>query len=574
MCTFGGKSAGSAVSMIDGLSSQNWLNQGASLQNRLSEQSEPSALQADTFARSAEPELPLLSLKDVRMKTGADVSAAASASSAKPASAGNVHHADVVKRVPFSLGDWTELLHDPDPHLKQQNFHPRAVHRNPEIVKAFGTAAPPSSDVLLHYAGDPPPGVEKKPVPVLLVHGANKEGTFWWDPHENGEGKGLPQYLRDQGYQVFAVTFAHNQDDNFFWSQGISNSIDRIKDLTGSSQVDLMGHSKGGAAVRTYCSDYRQDWMSPYQGDVRKLFLLAAPNGGIDVSFRHSLSNYALYTGGDNPHLNAPMSWDKIMAFGVMVDTNKVGFGSDGPDYWPGQRQLLAKWDDKYPLPMMEPDWYTTYNGGRGFVSESKGMEYYMHQGGDYMEHLQASPIDPKIQVAVLAGNKPDIPGIVNEFTGPSDGLLFLESALKLPDSAPVVAEAVMPFNHKSIVGEEQAYRWIENVLSQEKLPVMTKGERAQVLSKALGESRAAAPPKRKAGVEMLSAAGIPSIPHDKLPSVDGRSPAPVALTSMPANLAVISGDISAKDSPALYGGPEGLTADDSGELPLMPCLP
>ena len=557
--------------MMDGISSQNYITQSAAREKRLPDQPEQSALQVDSFAKSAEPEFPLLSLKSVPMKGSVEMSGPLSASQVKSLSTGSVHHADVVKRVPFSLGAWTELLHDSDPHLKQQNFHPRAVHRNPEIVSAFGTATPPSSDVLLHYAGDPPPGVEKKPVPVLLVHGANKNGTFWWDPHENEKGKGLPQYLRDQGYQVYAVSFAHNQDDNFFWSQGIADSIDRIKNLTGSSQVDLMGHSKGGAAVRTYCSDFREEWMTPYQGDVRKLFLLAAPNGGIDVSFRHSLSNYALYSGGDNPHLNAPMSWDKIMAYGSMMDTHNVGFSKDGPDYWPGQRQLLARWDQKYPLPIMEPDWYTTYYGGRGFMSESRGMEHYMHEGGDYMERLQASPIDPGIQVAVLAGNAPDIPGIVNEFTGPSDGLLFVESALQIPDSAPVVAESVMPFNHKSIVGEEKAYRWIENVLSKDTLPVMSKGEREKVLAQALGESRTAEAPKQKGQINVLSMGGIP---HNALPSGSTASPAGISLTSMPGELILISGEDSGKTLPGLAGITAGSPAGASESLPLMPCLP
>lgn len=555
--------------MMDGISSKNYLMHSAAIGKSLPDQQEQSAKQLDLFAKSAEPEFPVIYFRNVPMKGRVEMARPVSTSRIRPSSTGYVHHADAVKRVPFTPGAWTELLHDSDPHLKQQNFHPRAVHRNPEIVSAFGSSTPPSSDVLLHYAGDPPPGVEKKPVPVLLVHGANKDGTFWWDPHENKEGKGLPQYLRDQGYQVYAVSFAHNQDDNFFWSQGIANSIDRIKNLTGASQVDLMGHSKGGAAVRTYCSDFREEWMTPYQGDVRKLFLLAAPNGGIDVSFRHSLSNYALFSGGDNPHLNAPMSWNRILAYGGMIDTDTLGFGKDGPDYWPGQRQILARWDHKYPLPIMEPDWYTTYHGGRGFMSESRGMEHYIHEGGDYMKRLQASPIDPGIQVAVLAGNAPDIPGIVNEFTGPSDGLLFVESALQIPDSAPVVAEAVMPFNHKSIVGEEKAYRWIEDILSRDNLTVMSKGEREKVLAQALGESRTVEAPRQKGQINVLSVGGIP---HNALPSGSATSPAGISLTSIPGDLILISGEDPGKTLSGLPGGAAGSPADPS--LPLMPCLP
>ncbi|MEW6278634.1 MAG: acetyltransferase [Candidatus Eremiobacterota bacterium] len=385
---------------------------------------------------------------------------------------------EVVRRVPYSRGGWLELLRDRDPHFVQRNFHPRQVHRNRELIEAFGTDRPHSGDVLLHYAGDPPDGVTVRETPVLLVQGASKTGDFWWDPREDGSGRGLPQYLRERGFRVFAVTFAHNQDDQFLWSQQIANASERVRTLTGAARIDLVAHSKGGQAARMYCSSVGQDWMTPYAGDVRRLVLVAAPNGGIDYSFRHPSANYALYGDSDNPRLNAPISWDRMVAWGQMHDVKDVGFGSQGPDYWPGQRQLLARWDHRYPLNRLEPDYYTSYHGGTGLVSEGRGIQHFIQEGGSLVERLDQSPIDPSVQVAVMAGNKANIEGIVNEKAGPSDGLLLLQSAVKVPDSTNVIAQDVLPLNHKSLVYDRRGLSWIHDVLTEENPRTLSAQER------------------------------------------------------------------------------------------------
>jgi triacylglycerol esterase/lipase EstA (alpha/beta hydrolase family) len=378
-----------------------------------------------------------------------------------------VHQVQVVSRSDSPRWAWTELLRDVDSHLPQRNFHPRQAIRDEEIATAFGSDTPKSTDFLLHYAGDPPPGVKKHPVPVVLVHGASKNGAFWWDPKEDGSEHGLPQYLRDRGYHVYFMSFAHSHDDNFVWAQQTANCIDRVKQLTGATQVDLLGHSKGGVPARMYASDFREDWMTKYRGDVRKLLLVAAPNGGIDYSFRHPVANIVLGQNSSDARLNAPMSWNS-MWWGVgMRDTSELGFGKDGPDYFPGQRQLLARLDDRHPLPIVEQDWYTTYYGGRGFVSTSSGIDHWIEQSGHFMERLGQTPIDPQVEVSLLAGNNPNIPFILNEYTGESDGLLFLDSALQMPAGTKVAHEKVMPLHHKALVSEEKAYRWIEKVLSK-----------------------------------------------------------------------------------------------------------
>jgi triacylglycerol lipase len=364
--------------------------------------------------------------------------------------------------------DFIERLVDNDPHFVQRNFHPSQKIKDPELIKAFGSDAPHSGTVLLHYAGDPPPGVKRKDEPVLLVHGAIKDANFWWDPSEDGKDKGLAQHLRDEGYQVYALTFAHNQDDNLLQAEQISNCIDRIKTLTHKSQVDLVAHSKGGASTRVYLTDgVKEPWMAKYKDDVHRVAFVGSPNGGIDYSFRHSSGNLALANPSLETLLNAPMSWDGIKIFGaVPVSTEERGFGAEGPDYWPGQRQLLARMD-KYPLGMFEPDWYTTYEGGEGFVSHSKGIDHYIEEGGNLIERLNQNKIDPDVQVGLLAGDSPTLPNFSNENTGPSDGLLFVDSALKMPSTQNVIAKSVIHQHHKGLISSDEGQAWITRFLSK-----------------------------------------------------------------------------------------------------------
>jgi len=373
---------------------------------------------------------------------------------------------EVQARFPSQKWAWTERLFDPDPHFKQANFGPRGAQRGEEIVAAFGSDQPHSGLALLHYAGPPPAGVARQPHPVVLVHGANKNGHFWWDPHENGSDQGLPQRLRDQGFEVYALSFAHPHDDNFVWAEQLANGIERVRQLTGKDKVDVVAHSKGGAPARAYVSNMREEWMTPYRGDVRKLVLVGAANGGLDTSFRHASSNLALLSSSDSPFLNAPMSWHKTRFMGVIpIDTTDFSYSNQTKDYWPGQDQLLARWDSKYPIAYWEQDSYTTYNGGCGFVSNAKGIDHYIAQGGHYIQKLNEAKIDPGVQVSLLAGDNPNIPGIMNETTGPSDGLLFVESALHMPSTANIQARSVLHLNHKALVSEPEGQDWIADTL-------------------------------------------------------------------------------------------------------------
>ncbi|HEY9898033.1 MAG TPA: hypothetical protein V6D00_02520 [Pantanalinema sp.] len=346
----------------------------------------------------------------------------------------------------------------------KEKLRPNGRHTDADIVKAFGTDAPPSTDVLLHYYK----GWEQaKGTPVLLVHGTILDATSSWiKPHDQ---KGLAQTLADQGLGVFAVTFANRQGDNVLQAEQIAWAISRIKQVTGAKEVDVVAHSKGTVAARVLASDVRYPWMTAYKRDIRRLVLIAGPHLGLDTTFRHPIINYGLYPEKSDSRLNAPMSWTGMLVLGVWADTSAQTMFKKYGDYFPGQAQMLARWDHEYPLPQTEVDWYTTYNGGQGFLSRSPGIDQAIADGGNFIETLRRYPLDPSVELAVLAGNRADLAGIHNEHTGPSDGVVFVKSATATDDmtraGARLVAKDLLHLNHMDLVIAPEAHAWVAGAL-------------------------------------------------------------------------------------------------------------
>ncbi|HEY9854205.1 MAG TPA: hypothetical protein V6D05_00620 [Stenomitos sp.] len=364
--------------------------------------------------------------------------------------------------------DWTriERLSSTLSQFPKENMRSNGRHTDPDIVRAFGTDMPPSSDVLLHYFK----GWDKgQGTPVLLVHGTIVDATSSWvKPH--GE-PGLAPWLAQRGYRVFAVTFAHRHGDNMLWAEQVANAIARIREVTGVKQVDVVAHSKGTVAVRALTSGVRPSWATPYQGDIRRMILIGSPTLGLDTTFRHSIINYGLYPEKDDSHFNAPMAWTRMLVMGMWVDTSAQTMMRSYGDYFPGQAQMLAHWDKEYPLPQAEQDWYTTYYGGQGFVSYSPGIDKAIADGGHFIDTLRSHPVDSNVQLAVLAGDRPDLFGIHNEHTGPSDGVVFVKSATETDDlvrgGAKLLDKKVMSLNHMDLIIKPEAHAWVDGILRQ-----------------------------------------------------------------------------------------------------------
>lgn len=346
----------------------------------------------------------------------------------------------------------------------EPQMHKLGRHRDPGVIQCFGTPYPKSSDFCLHDAGIP--AHLKYPTPVLLIHGANTNATRnWADPEGNGSKTGLMQYLKQKGYHVFAVTFANKHGDNLIWAQHIHQAIKRIRELTQSQQVDAIGHSKGGFALRVYTSNLSQ---TPVDNSLRKAIFIGTPHRGLDYTFRHSTVHWGLMEKQDNPILYAPLAWTKTLWKGRWTNTEEWSFSSL---YFPGQAQMLARWDKVYSLPTNQPDWMTTYYGGQGFVSRSPGIKKAIQEGGNLVEKLKTSPVDSRLQVALLAGNSPTIPGILNELSGPSDGIVFVKSALAGQDliaaGAALLDEKKINLHHLALVSAPSAMKWVEAQLQK-----------------------------------------------------------------------------------------------------------
>jgi len=362
--------------------------------------------------------------------------------------------------------DWVriERLSSNDVRFPGEQMRSNGRHTDVDIVRAFGTDEPSSRDVLLHYYRG---WNRSKGTPVLLVHGTLLDATSSWvKPHG---AVGLAPVLAEEGWRVFAVTFAHRHGDNLLWAEQVANAIARIREVTGASQVDVVAHSKGAVAVRALASGVKLGWASSYQGDIRRMVLIGAPNRGLDATFRHAILNYGLYPEKSHPLFNVPMAWMRILFMGRWIDTSAQTLLRGYGDYFPGQAQMLARWDEVYPLSRMEQDWYSTYHGGQGFVSYSPGIDRAIADGGYFMERLRAHPLDSGVQLAVLAGDRPDLPGIHNEHTGPSDGVVFVASATATDDltrgGARLVAKHVLSRNHMDLIIDPVALGWVGDVL-------------------------------------------------------------------------------------------------------------
>lgn len=341
-------------------------------------------------------------------------------------------------------------------------------------LQFFGNKQPHSSQFLLYYA----PGWDKneKSIPILLVHGANDNADrAWANPGEYGFGCGTPlcaktglmQNLVGQGYKVFAINFPHKHGDNLLWAQQIGVAISRIKTLTGTNQVNVVAWSKGAFATRLYVSGIKPKWGKDYDNDINKLILIGSPNLGIDYAFRHGTTfNNLIVPSCGGFKINGPVAhtsalcqekWHQFPELSIY--TTKAG------NFFPGQKQMLKKWDDKFPLPQNETDWKTTYYGGKGSISEGLGIDAAIEQGS-LVNQVLSQDIPKSISTYLLAGNKADIPLFHNEHTGTSDGLVFLDSATHKGGIGNLIATATVEANHlllpwhaKSV---EQIIEWLK----------------------------------------------------------------------------------------------------------------
>ena len=291
------------------------------------------------------------------------------------------------------------------------------VDYSPWIATSFDSATPHSSGFLMHVGLN---NELSEGTPILMVHGAGDNGSRGFVT--------LATKMDRARRPVFVITFAHPHGDVFQQAEVVADALAVVKQRTGAEQVDVVAHSKGGIASVIYAShtashgwgrpDY-EDHGTAYRGDIRRLVLAAVPLGGVDVSFRWSSSNFLAL---DPETTIGPSAWDRYYPLGtisplVYDDLSDSDLMPDGADYFPGQRQMLARqdaplpgslaWLDTYAL---QQDWLTTYEGGLGFVSRSPGIDAVIEAGGAVISRLKSAGVDPDIEVHILAGTHPVMP--------------------------------------------------------------------------------------------------------------------------------------------------------------------
>ncbi|MBL9101509.1 MAG: hypothetical protein JNL82_11160 [Myxococcales bacterium] len=350
-----------------------------------------------------------------------------------------------------------ERWQDENPAFIQEDrfsLDQRAAQTGQRLKFFASDPAPHSSRFLLYYAADWDSAA--KPVPILLAHGANDQADrAWANPGESGDfgcgqsscpDTGLMQDLVAAGYAVFAVSHAHSQGDNYFWAEQIGDALRIVRERTGAAQVDVIGWSKGVMSTRMYVSSLKQEWGTAYRGDVRKLILIGGPNLGFDYIFRygnaHDSGIYADYGG----KIHAPGPHDELLLFGQWQDRSEYAiFKSAKGDPFRGQLQMLARWDDVYPLTgtanngfgaYAVADSESTYYGegqAMGLLGRGKGIDVAVDQGS-VIEAMVDAGVPDSVETYLLCGdlelddNSKLIPGIPNEIAGPSDGVVFIDS--------------------------------------------------------------------------------------------------------------------------------------------------
>jgi hypothetical protein len=343
------------------------------------------------------------------------------------------------------------------PALRDNPHAANTAHTDPSIVEHFGGSDQPDEEsFLLHAAaGWDEPG---RPV-VLLVHGSGGDADLAFA--DLLAVPGMATALSNAGFSVFAITFPHPFGDvqNQAVQAAAALQLARVK--AKSPKGSFVAHSKGGIAVAAYLNDtFAGDGLA-YAGEVEHVVFLGTPLGGMDYTFRHPTSGAQASFWG----LPVPTPWEKTYV--GLFETDWFDESIYHPGYL-GLQQLLAPWDEVYPLSAFEQDWYTTYYGGQGFVSYSRGIEATIELGENFMQKLWENPLPAEINAHIAAGANAFIGAVAWENTGPSDGLVFVDSATDLrlfePDAS-VTVETFTLSNHPGLVQGFDVQQWVSEQL-------------------------------------------------------------------------------------------------------------
>ena len=175
-----------------------------------------------------------------------------------------------------------------------QRFQARRLAPEPEQADPRDSLGPPQEAPLLKR-------------PVLLVHGFNSgpgawEGLRTWLTRgglnkDGGVVQAETAEIDPEG-RVFSMQFSRACNPVSVNAQELRQAIDHITSATGSPEVDIVAHSKGGLDTRWYLD----------QGDekVDKFVMMATPNHGsqlANLSLALRQRGMAIAPGSPDPHI-------------------------------------------------------------------------------------------------------------------------------------------------------------------------------------------------------------------------------------------------------------------------------
>ena len=335
--------------------------------------------------------------------------------------------------------------------------------------------------------------------PVLLVHGAADDiNRAWTHPlvaqtPDTIENPGLMEYLSNQGFAVFAISFPHTQGNNLIQGQLIREAINVIKSRTGADKVDIVAHSKGNIASISYMSSMNNEynnmnWLTDYQGDVGKYVAIAAPFKGVDTMFRYYTANTSVI----DQNSNCPVAFEDAYIYYSYRDYHRWDMTDTyDKNYFQGQTQLLHNWveDPDHPIYFNSEsatgtDWNATrnalYYGGSSYYVSSEGIDQAIADPSStsgtsyFIEKMNNRGINPYIDVHVLYGTKEAMTYMwwypIGEKADDSDSVVFVASATHTSGiarrGADIVAKKGMYLNHVELTREPEAMQWIKDALT------------------------------------------------------------------------------------------------------------
>ena len=236
-----------------------------------------------------------------------------------------------------------------------------------------------------------------------------------------------------------------------------------IRELTCAESVDVIAWSKGTFCARMYASSVNEAWGTPYADNIRKLILIGGPNGGMDYAFRYGSGNNTTAWPPGMAHGPTPHH-EQLIGLQVVDQSEHAIYETAGGYYYRGQAQMLARWDDVFDLvfiansgagPYAAVDTLSTYYGEGmyfGTLARGEGIQYAINQHS-LVEELVSAGIPASIETYLLCSEISDqadyILGIPNEISGPSDGVVFVQSCAS-PEGIGQLAgvEVLQDINH------------------------------------------------------------------------------------------------------------------------------